>query len=285
MSITLRNVSGIDQGIVYRGKQLILGKDEEQLMDDDVADEFKRRLGNLVQEAVPEIGGIYEEAEESVVWIANMTGDPDASPTVKTKALIGKGQWGTVEIQNPLKEARTLQRTMGGPMVEQMGKAGVEGLNTFGTVIEVPPYQRRKLPVHIAKWFLGRNSHSTPGAAIKSRPKSNFEPDMKWELDETRLYLELVEPGISADKLGQTYKKIKADVGRMRKSSEEELRRRVRAAKEMLMKRLHRRLADPRYRLPTQEEFAEFKAQRLEDDAGDAPQVPVADPLSPPPAA
>jgi len=269
MSKRIKNISGVEQSIVFNGKQLTIGKRDEMEMDDEVADTFLDRCEGFVVEAI-EIGGIVEEDEESVIWVANMTGDPDARATVPQKVLVGKGSWGTQEVTNPLKEAREIRRQMQGAMVEQMGKAGLEGLNLLPITISVPPYQRRKLPTHIGKWFLQRSAMGTPGAVIKSRAKSNFEPDLKWELDDMRVYLQLVDSSVTGHDLGATFKKLKSEVSRQRKGGEEELRKKVRAAKEILMKRLHKRLADPRYRLPSKSEFDEFKAANVE-----APEVAV----------
>lgn len=271
----VKNVSGVDQTLVVNGKAMLLRKDQEIDMEAGVATAFLSKLEGLVVE-LADIGGVVEdESEKLVLWIANMTGDPDARDEVDGRT-VEKGRWLPCKRPNPVKQPRTLTETSKGDMQEFIGQSGVEARNLFPTVWSIPPFKRRKFPLHTGKWFMNRVATGCPGAAIKSRAPSAFEPDMRWDLDDMRMYLGLVAPGVP---LGKSLLKLKTDHSKRRGGSETELKQAIRREKEQLMKRLHKYLANPAIRLPRIEEFEEYKA------AQGKPTEPDPEDITPPPAA
>mgnify|MGYP001619221893 CR=1 FL=1 len=254
----IRNNSGVDQYVVVKGRQVVLPARTEREMDISVAAKFLETCGVLVSEVL-EIGGTYTPKEAALtVWVANMTGDPDAAPEVSAKRT-NRGHWEDVKVPNPLKEPRTLSRSMGGAMRENITPSGaLEGINEFPSLITIPPYQRREMPSHVARWFLNRDrtgERHQRGAAIESRPPSNFEPDMKWPLDEMRSYLRLIDQNAQA---GMSEEQVRKSAQRRKNSSKTDEDYEVRLAKETVMKRLFKRLANPAVRLPSRAEFTEF---------------------------
>ena len=253
----LKNQTSVAQAFVYEGHQIILGPGEEKVFLNDLAKAFLEASAPFVKEVeIDKVGSVYSEKDDQkTVWVANMTGDPDASAETSTKAFINK-KWTDSIRPNPKLKDITIKREMGG------GQLGFDlPDNEYGSInlppveITLPPYQRRELPTAIAMWFLNRDATQEPGmvgSAILSRPRSNFEPDSSWDLDDMRAYLRLCDPiavlGDSEDTVV-----VKA------KQANDNAEIAVHLAKLACLKRLHFRMANPVYRLPTKREFEDFR--------------------------
>lgn len=253
----IRNLSQTPQWVVWKGKQIVIPGGETADVDVEIAKLFMKQHEGLIEETI-DIGSVYNVKADRDVWVANVTGDLDASPTVKVKRS-EKGRWYEVDIPNPLKDPYTVQRVMKGGMKEVIGKSGLEALNLLPVTIKVPPYKRVKLPPHVAKWFMQRVAMSGVRDCIKSRAPSAFEPDASWAIDDLRIYLELIDPNVTEVQKGPSEKKIRGKLFGTGKGAESNKAKILREHKERLLKRIFRRVFDTKYRLPTKEEFEAVK--------------------------
>lgn len=261
---TVKNKTSIAQTIVVNGRPITLREKEERSFVSEVADKFLAECKPYVVEVSDHLGAVQEDKlVRDTVWVANVTGDPDAPPTIKRRKFENK-RWGDEEVPNPKAEPLDLVRFIDGGMVEYTTKDGVlEAKNMGKQEIRINAFKRIELPALIANWFLQRDGNQDVpmrGCAIRSRAPSNFEPDMGWDLDQMRRYLKLVD--IKAD-LGPSDQEVNDRVlkkhGELLKTNKEEFYElcdiAVFDAKVTCMKRLFMRLVDPRYRLPTKKEF------------------------------
>ena len=76
--VTLKNNTGVPQSIVFNGKQIILESNREQDFIQAVADKFVESRSPLVSVVEEDVGGVYEDEDDGLIWIANITGNPDA---------------------------------------------------------------------------------------------------------------------------------------------------------------------------------------------------------------
>ena len=255
---TVKNVTGAPQSIVFRGQQFTVGAFGEETFEQDIAGKFIDVCGPAIIDVTEKLGATYApELVEQTTWVANMTGDPDAPPTVMDRRVGPDKKWTDVAVTNPNAAPRDVGREMkGGHRAYIARDGGLVQLSLPSTHWNIPPFRRRPMPKIAANWFLNRDAHGGAGrgAAIESRPQSDFEPDMSWKLDDMRVYLRLLDPeaplGYGEDELSKQAAKKKWDV----KQAAEELRK----AKQLCFKRLYFRLVNPAYRLPTKAEFTEF---------------------------
>ncbi len=256
---TIKNVTGAPQSIVMNGQQFTVAAFGEETFDSAIADKFLAICAPALIDSSEQLGATYApELAQQTIWVANLTGNPDAPDEVNERRVGQDRKWTDVKVKNPNKEPRTLAREMKGGHKAYIAKdGGLVQLSLPSTQWEIPPFRRRPMPAIAADWFLNRDAHGggSRGAAIKSRPQSEFEPDMSWPLDDMRIYLRFVDAdanlGIGEDELSKTAIKKKWDA----KVVAEELRK----AKQACFKRLYFRLVNPDYRLPTREEFMEVK--------------------------
>jgi hypothetical protein len=281
----IRNQTANAQSITHHGRQVVLDSYEEALVVPEIAQKFIETCPGLVAEVMDDIGGEFvdQQQDSGFIWVANMTGNPDASDMVDSKAVRDK-RWVTIQIPNPKRQARPItERALGG-MQEYKGKGGaLEALNLFPTIYIVPPYKRRRLETATAQWMLSRDAKCEKGwtgKLIKSRAPSQFEPDMTWPLDEMRQYLRLMDPNAQ---LGETEAQIQRRFAKRGAKKEALIESATSAHKELTLKRLHFRLADPKFRTPpTRREFEEFysgwKEEVEEAKAAARPKRPVGRP-------
>ena len=252
----IKNHSAIPQSVVIDGLQVILDKNCEQFFPEAVADAFLAECGGFIKEV--NIAQLYkEEAKQTLVYLANMTGNPDAPATAKVKQPVDKGRsWAYQPVDNPLRAPRVLAWQMKGPQQEYQGEQGLEGLNVFPTTYSIPPYTRRAFEPRVAQWILSRDARCEPhyrGQVCESRAVS-WAPDMNWELDDVRLFLRLCDPHAV---LGPTAAEVDAACGEAMKEDERLIK--VFEAKELALQRVHFRLSDPKYPLPKQRAFDAVK--------------------------
>ena len=260
--VTLRNNTSINQNIVFQGKQIVLGPNEEADFIKPVADKFVEMRNPLVSVVEEDIGGVYDEVRDDIVWIANMTGDPDAPETVKAKMFVNR-HWQMVDIENPKKKSRPLEMKCDQGMRSYTAKDGaLEALNLPKKTIKIPPYKRRPLHKNEARWWLNRDAISEPqyrGSSIKSRPPTDFEPDPRnvddWSLDDLRAYLKLMDPGAE---MGRSEADVVSQAKKAGHRKEDEIYAHIEEEKYLTMKRIYFRLVDPQFPVPTKKEFMEF---------------------------
>lgn len=264
--VTLRNATKQQQSVVLAdGKQIVfepLGKpNSEHMFTEKVAGIVREQLGDVVVDAgIDEIGGVAEpEQEKTTVWLANMTGDPDAPATMFAGYKRDKYTKvrEAVTVDNPNLAPRTITREMKGAQKHYVDDQGIpQGYSTLGFTVSIPPYKRVELPQKMARWFLGREGRQAAwarGAVIKSRAPWKFEPDINWDLDNLRDYLLMLDPKAEVGKYEFQVRKVAKEMG-------EDEAVEVHKSKVLLMKRIFKRLADPKYTdLPTTEKFEAFQ--------------------------
>jgi hypothetical protein len=260
--VRLRNNTGVAQNIVYDGRQIIMGPHEENDFVQTVADKFLEVRSPLVSLVQDDIGGVYEEQSPDIVWVANMTGNPDAPDQVKAKLFVNR-QWQMVDTDNPNKPPRPLVLHCDMGMREYVAKDGAtEALNLGKQEIRIPPYKRRPMPSSKARWWLNRDATGEPHfrrASIKSRAPTTFEPRPEniddWSLDDLRSYLKLMDPQAE---LGRSEEQVAREAKKRNHRKDEEIRAHIEEEKNLTVKRLYFRLVDPRYPIPTRRDFEEF---------------------------
>ena len=260
--VTLKNNTSIPQNIVFQGKQIILDSNEEMDFIQAVAEKFIELRSPLVSVVQSEIGGVYDDQQPDVVWVANMTGNPDAPDVIKAKLFFNR-QWQMIDTENPKKKARPLVMHCDQGMRSYTAKDGaLEALNLPKKEIKIPPYKRRALPINEAKWWLNRDAVSEThyrGQSIKSRPPTDFEPNARdideWGLDDLRAYLRLLDPGAET---GRSQATVVTEAKKRGHRKDEEVFAHVEEEKHLALKRIYFRLVDPRYPVPTKSEFLEF---------------------------
>src|SRR5690348_1320585 len=137
----LRNLTAVEQSIFIDNRRIVLNGAEEKDFDETVAMAFLQVCDGLVEEVVApvEVGAVYEEVSDSgYMWLANMTGNPDAPKTVKRKKKLPRGESEYVDVPNPLAEPMDVVREMDGGMREYETQDGVLADNLPKTEIRIP---------------------------------------------------------------------------------------------------------------------------------------------------
>lgn len=256
------------------------GEDSEQAVEAELAESVLRQLGPAVSKIdMGEVGGEYVSDEvPQMVWLANITGNPDAPDMVvaghyldretqqRKQALAANLAKEPKDIRELCKGAQTVIHTISGPW----GKTGP------GKVLELPAYNRAEFPIDEARWLLRRSGTGPIKSVMKCRPyvRGEFEPNKSWGLNDLRAWLAMVDPTTEKDnKLGPREEEILASIktqmvaekGKALSKTEEATAARRAAqelfkAKTLALKRCYFRLVDPKYPHPTEDEFKRFKA-------------------------
>jgi len=274
----IKNHSPIPQSIVVEGMQVILEKNSEQFFPVEIADAFLAECASYVKEV--NIAQLYQEDERAkLVYLANMTGDPDGSATVKVKQPTDKGRsWAYQPVDNPLLAPRTLAWQMKGPQQEYHGEVGLEGLNVFPTTYSIPPYSRRAFEPRVATWILSRDSRCEPhyrNQVLESRAVA-WAPELAWDLDDIRLFLRLCDPGAV---LGPTEAELLAACAE--DMWEDKKLVKLYEAKELALQRVHFRISNPKYPLPKKRDFEAVKRRENDEPVKRGPGRPRKNPEQP----
>lgn len=278
----IENLSTAEQYVVLAGHKVVLAPGEQRDFEADLAALFIARCAPKVRE-VPDIGGTVAPLTTArTIWLANMTGNPDAPLEVASKK-VEKGRWVDCQIPNPKREPQVLRATQkGGQRFVSTNFGMTTSLNLLGTEVVIPPYKRIEVDYDLGNWFLGRDSSGelpSRGKVIRSRAPSEFEPNMSWSLDDMRAYLSILD---ESAKVGPSEAQIRASTkfkAREKDTKEDAERKQngmlqaLREAKERTLKQLHFRVADPQYRLPSRIEFESFKAGRDLTPVAEAAEV------------
>lgn len=259
----IKNFTSVPQSVVVDGDQIVIDANTERFFPVEIANEFLAECAESIREV--NIAQEYKEStKDDMVYLANMTGNPDAVETVKVKQPT-KGVWGMHDTANPLREPRDLSFQMKGPQQEYQGPEGLEGINVFPTTYRIPRYSRRAFMPSVARWIMTRDARCEPhyrNQVIESRPVS-WAPDNDWDLDDIRVYLKLCDPRAE---LGLDQAEVEASCVGM---SESEKTIKVYEAKELALRRVHFRISNPAYPLPKQKQFDAFK--KKQSGGGDVP--------------
>jgi hypothetical protein len=258
----------VKQTIIFKGAEVSIAPNDEQLMVEEVANKFLLDCQGLIEEVAEDFGAEYQDNESGKLWIANVTGNPDAPSMVQTRLFDSKlKRWVTADIENPIKAPRDLKEWAEGPMEEYTAKDGVaEALNHAGHYVRIPAFRRRQLDAGEVEWFMNRVSNAARAAnipgypvsvAMISRAPSNFEPDTSWELNDIRMYLRLADPDAIIGPSEEEVLEQAAKDG----VEEYEWAQRMNDAKRLEMKRVYFRLINPKYTLPTRATFNELKSR------------------------
>ena len=237
---------------------------EETRLDESVADLWLETHPQKVEKVV--LGRYIQKAESvtETMFIVNVTGNPNAPDTVRTR---GKGGVLT-EVPNPIKAARTLKWYEDGGMEEYQTRGGTFAKNKVGITYEARPYARvLEVPRATGSWILRRVANSgEPGspAAIRARPPGDFEPDEYWELSDIRTYAELVDSSLINNKTMSETKLRSLHLKDKSAASEKKFSMALLEEKETLLKGLFFKIVDPTVILPTRSQFKARKAKKAE---------------------
>lgn len=267
--VVIRNRSQVEQYVIVDGRRHRIIAQETQVVDPEVARAF-------IETCSPQV--VREEEGSQIVdegwggervWLYNSTGNPDAPDSVK-KIHFVKGQPVEFEIDNPLKKPFVVKNYAAGAHVQGTARGEETSVRNPGRWIDIHPWTRKSFPKHMADWFLNRDagqSSEMRGATKRSRPPAAFEPNEQWELDDISLYLKTIDSNakvappesvIRGWHSAKAWDKIEKHLGgtgynRMTASSV------IDEAIGLSLRRAFYRVADPAYRLPTQEEFDSLK--------------------------
>ena len=179
--VTLRNLRSHELVVPGTGGELVFGargtNEAELALDPQTAEDCLDRYGRDAFDYVDlgSISSVYTPPEKpATVWIANMTGNPDA-PQVVAAGKMKNRETGLVEevkVENVNKASRPLRFVMKGAQGYYKDKDGIaQGYNKLPTVIEIPAHQRREVSKPIGQWILTRDALAPAherGAVIKS---------------------------------------------------------------------------------------------------------------------
>lgn len=256
---TIQNTSSIEQICLCEGEQYVLKPKEEKRVSAELADAFILQC-QYVQAVEDDIGGEYEgESEDGYIYLANMTGDPEAPDEVSIKYYSSEHRsWMFRNIANPKKIPRDIRfKYDPGQEVYQDAKAGIMGKNLDPIMVKIPKYKVRKIKADLAKNMLRRDSNNEPflvGSILKSRKPPLWRPLENWEFEEIRDWVELHNSGVD---LGPTREDLREAA-----SNDRELEFFVSEAKQDLLVKAHFVIANPKKKLFSKAEFLEWKAAK-----------------------
>lgn len=250
--LSLRNRSKIFQYVLVNNQRYQIPPFEVTVLDEDIAKAFLQSCAPWVGIA----GGDAEVEPDTItaggktVYLFNATGNPDAPATVKVSKYQKGGGTALVDVVNPQKQPIYLRwkgETTYVADIEPDGTPTSRRVTSSDHVLE--PYTRHGFRESIAKRILdldGGASEEMRFAAKRARDPQAWEPNEFWSLDYLRYWARIVDASIPIDEVPGL------------DETEEDVHRR-------LWRRCWFRLADPRYRIPSQEEFETFvKAKQVE---------------------
>jgi hypothetical protein len=202
------------------------------------------------------------------VWVANMTGNPDAPDLVP--GFNRDAQFGDLE-PNPNKKARTLYLQGVGRYDEEIrSEGGIIIKKTWpGREVSLEPFTQIEVTAGEAHAFLNMDATMPDGhrgSCIRSEDISNiFQPEISWDLDTRRAYLEMLPEDGELFPAGK--KVMGPSEGELRESLVGQMPRQVAealdAAKRACWERIVLRLFRPSIRKPTQRQFEQFVSKKL----------------------
>jgi hypothetical protein len=234
--------------------------------------------------------GIIERGAKSIskfvqpkvqrVWIANMTGNPDAPAMVP--GFNNKGEFGDLE-PSPKKLPRTLYIQGVGRYDEEIrSEGGIILKKTHpGREVSLEPFSQIEVTKGEAHAFLIADQllpEEHRGACVLSEDISGlFQPEISWDLDTRRAYLEMLPEDGSEFPAG---KKVlgpsEAEIREAHKDEHpREIARALDQAKKTCWERIVLRLFRPAVKKPTQKQFEQFLSKKLPASAKPVKKKPA----------
>ena len=257
-AVPIRNRSKIDQFIIIDGERIEIQAYATKVVSPALAEAF---TSNCSPHVVREDGvsRIDDEAPiEDRVWLMNATGNPD-SPTELEHRKHTKDGVVVEMVRNPKHEPIVIRQVKDGGQRRARVRGEDTVLNMGSTEITVWPYSRKAFDKDTADWLLRRDGtqmETMRGCLKEAREPSGDEPSDSWSLDDLQLYGQLV--GI--ERVGKKMSTLRKDASKEKRS----LDVMVDEVKTELLKRLHFRIADKDYPIPSKEDWDAYKAKHQE---------------------
>lgn len=267
--VSIRNVTSIEQYVLIDGRRFSVGPFQIRVYEEPIARAFLERCApRIVRE-----GGISAVDEDRPrfdrVYLYNLSGNPDA-PAEVPAVVFEEGRTINKMIPNPLKDATTVKRMLKGGEIQVSVKGEATSRRLPEREVYVHPWTRKVFEVPEADWMLNREGMKPRLAHMlgRSRPPTNFEPDESWEMDDILIYAGIIDPKMKRvpnekklrDLRPVNLRALVAELGDevLAVRSGDEV---VDRAKDLMLKRIYFRVANPMYNLPTREEFLSVKAR------------------------
>jgi hypothetical protein len=204
--------------------------------------------------------------DKGTVWLANITGDPDAPREIPYDVVregVDKGK--TVFGVNPDAAAHPVSIACyagGGQFSTKQPDGFYNAYTGRKKNFTIKPYEVKEFPVAIARQFEAREymkGTQNPPAVVRSRdPRDLFKPTMKWDLNTIRYWLMLAHPdGMNPAIHGPSEEEVTANC-----ADEDELPMVLHQAKFDLWKRSFVLCANPDIPIPDAKALEHFIAKR-----------------------
>lgn len=256
------------------GQLVELGpRGSQQAVRDMTVEEFKALQADygdkvgLVERGAKSVSKFVQPRIERV-WVANMTGNPDAPEMVP--GYNNKGEFGDLE-PSPKKKARTLYiQGVGRYDEEKRSEGGIILKKTWpGREVSLEPFTQIEVTKGEAHAFLFADQilpEGHRGSCVVSEDISiHFQPEISWDLDTRRAYLEMLPE--DGDEFPAGKKVLGQSEGELRDSLKaehpREVARALDAAKRVCWERIVLRLFRPAIKKPTQKQFEQFVSKKL----------------------
>lgn len=255
-SVQLHNNSDVAQHIFFDKRRETIYPRQTRAFPRDIARQFLEERGQYVRLYVPT--KIPQMDGFGYVWIANATGNPFLPKTVALRRKV-HGKWEDYEKDNPLRNPFPIKELIsrGQTVQASVEGEGEESLNHPKVPVEIPPFERVRMPHPIAEVLKARDDSRDiewRGQIAGCRPPGDFEPNETWSYDDIRLYAALMDGHTFLPLLDQNKDGIfppEAAFGTDTRS--------VAESKKKLLEMLFFRFIDERFAYPSKEEFAEMK--------------------------
>lgn len=254
--VTLRNTSNVEQQVLAGNTHDLVAPYQEIVLLEADAEHALRTYDFLEKINMNAIGREVRDDNTAPIWMANMSGNPDA-PKKLSLGLHKNKMTGLKEetftdnlLANPLPYT-TRYNLATAPEKEHFRSDKIE-LTQPARRFQIMPYERKPVENRVARIVKAKIRDASAarriiGHVIESRPPGAYEPDASWSLDEIRLWLFLADRKCI---LGDSEREI-----RRAADDEAAANKALVQAKLLGLKRVYFRSADPQYRLPTRTEF------------------------------
>lgn len=252
--VTIRNTSQTEQIALLNGQQHVLNGGSERLVPEEIAQAFISQ-SDYVERVILNVGNSQSAAATSTsdIWLANMTGNPDAPEEVEF-LFYDKASRGNVrkKVDNPLKRPRYIREKFNKGYKERDDGNGGKLADPLGfESVDLPPYSVRSVPAHLANWLLARDGNCEPinsGKIAISRPMPAFWPTEHWDYTDIQGFLQMHSPSANLGPNADEYDKM-TEIDQV-------------GAKNVLLQRLFFIFADRTRQLRGRKEFDEFMAAK-----------------------
>lgn len=270
--VGIRNVTTVEQYVLVDGRRYSVGPLQIRVMEEPIARAFLERCApRIVREGG--VGSVDEDhPREARVYLYNLSGNPDAPAEIQA-SVFENGKTITKMVPNPLREGVTCIRSLNGGEIIVTHKGETTARRLPPRKVFVHPWTRKAFEhIEEANWMMNREGmrHKTVQMLAYSRPSTNFEPNESWTLDDICLYASIIDLKCKCVP-SEEILRMKAEKPNARNTLVEwfgEAGRNVRSgdevvdmAKDLMLRRLYFRVANPLYNLLTREDFESQKAK------------------------